>query len=75
MTLNDLVASYSDLLPEPPAHYAEIVRLNPPDFRPSVESFDLSAALANPAASPKLQPLDTVRVFSRSTSNQLPRSG
>ena len=43
----------------------EIVRLNPPDFRPSVESFDLAAALANPAPSPKLQPLDTVRVFSR----------
>ena len=30
-----------------------------------MESFDLAAALANPAASPKLEPLDTVRVFSR----------
>ncbi len=65
MTLKDLIASYGDLLPEPAAHYGEIVRLNPPDFRPSVESFDLSAALANPATSPKLQPLDTVRIFSR----------
>src|SRR6202166_4370056 len=65
MKLTDLVASYSDLLPEPAPHYAEIVRLNAPDFRPSVESFDLSAALANPADSPKLQPLDTVRIFSR----------
>ncbi len=65
MKLTDLLDSYNDLLPEPAAHYAEIVRLNAPDFRPSVESFDLSAALANPAASPKLQPLDTVRVFSR----------
>jgi protein involved in polysaccharide export with SLBB domain len=65
MKLTDLVASYSDLLPEPAAHYGEIVRLNPPDFRPSVESFDLAAALANPAESPKLQPLDTVRIFSR----------
>jgi protein involved in polysaccharide export with SLBB domain len=65
MTLKDLVASYSDLLPEPAAHYGEIVRLNRPDFRPSVESFDLAAALANPAESPKLQPLDTVRIFSR----------
>ncbi len=65
MTLKDLVGSYSDLLPEPAGHYGEIVRLNPPDFRPSVESFDLSAALANPAESPKLQPLDTVRIFSR----------
>ena len=65
MKLTDLVASYSDLLPEPASHYAEIVRLNAPDFHPSVESFDLSAALANPASGPTLQPLDTVRVFSR----------
>jgi protein involved in polysaccharide export with SLBB domain len=65
MKLPDLIGSYKDLLPEPAAHYAEIVRLNPPDFRPSVESFDLSAALADPASAPKLQPLDTVRIFSR----------
>ncbi len=65
MSLSDLIGSYKDLLPEPAGHYAEIVRLNPPDFHPSVESFDLTAALANPASAPKLQPLDTVRVFSR----------
>ena len=65
MKLSDLIASYKDLLPEPAPHYAEIVRLNAPDFRPSVESFDLSAALENPASAPKLQPLDTLRVFSR----------
>ena len=65
MKLSDLIGSYKDLLPEPAPHYAEIVRLNPPDFHPSIESFDLSAALANPASAPKLQPLDTIRVFSR----------
>src|SRR6266850_1491272 len=65
MNLSDLIGSYKDLLPEPAPHYAEIVRLNAPDFHPSVESFDLTAALANPASAPKLQPLDTVRVFSR----------
>ena len=65
MRLSDLIGSYKDLLPEPAPHYAEIVRLNPPDFHPSVESFDLTAALANPASGPKLQPLDTVRIFSR----------
>jgi len=65
MKLSDLIGSYSDLLPEPAPHYGEIVRLNPPDFRPSVESFDLAADLANPAAAPTLKPLDTVRVFSR----------
>ena len=46
MKLTDLLGSYNDLLPEPAPHYAEIVRLNAPDFRPSVESFDLSAALS-----------------------------
>lgn len=65
MKLTDLMSSYKDLLPEPAAKYAEIVRLNPPDYHPSVESFDLAAALANPAAAPKLQPLDTVRIYSR----------
>src|SRR5712692_5916182 len=65
MKLTDLVASYKDLLPEPAEKYAEIVRLNAPDYRPSVESFDLAAALANPAAAPALQPLDTVRIFGR----------
>jgi protein involved in polysaccharide export with SLBB domain len=65
MKLTDLLASYKDVLPEPAAHYAEIVRLNPPDYRPSVESFDLASALADPAKSPKLQALDTVRIFSR----------
>jgi len=65
MKLSDLLGSYGDLLPEPAAHYGEIVRLNAPDFHHSVESFDLSAALSNPATSPTLRPLDTVRIFSR----------
>jgi polysaccharide biosynthesis/export protein len=65
MKLIDLISSYGDLLPEPAPHYAEIVRLNAPDFRPTVESFDLAAALATPASAPTLQAMDTVRVFSR----------
>jgi len=65
MRLGDLVGSFSDLLPEPAAKYAEIIRLNAPDYRPAVESFDLAAALANPPASPVLKPMDTVRIFSR----------
>ena len=65
MRLTDLVASYQDLLPEPAEHYAEIVSLRQPDWRPVVESVDLAAALANPSASPKLAPLDTVRIFGR----------
>jgi polysaccharide export outer membrane protein len=65
MHVTDVISSYKDLLPEPSTRYAEIIRLNPPDFRPSVEGFDLAAALADPAHSPLLEAMDTVRVFSR----------
>jgi protein involved in polysaccharide export with SLBB domain len=65
MKLTDIISSYADLLPEPAPHYGEIIRINPPDFHPSVESFDLKAALADPASAPVLQPLDTIRVYSR----------
>ncbi len=65
MKLTDLISSYADLLPEPAPHYAEIVRLNGPDFHPSIESFDIAAVLANPASAPTLNRLDTVRIFSR----------
>ena len=65
MKFADLVGSYKDLLPEPAAHFAEIIRLNAPDFRPSVESFDLATALARPETAPKIHALDTVRIFSR----------
>src|SRR5271157_3044317 len=65
MKLTDLIASYKDLLPEPAAHYGEIIRLNPPDFHPTVVSFDLAAAMKDPVSAPALQPLDTLRIFSR----------
>jgi polysaccharide biosynthesis/export protein len=65
MRVGDLVASYKDLLPEPATKYAEIIRLNAPDFHPTVESFDLGAAMDSPSISPVLQPMDTVRIFSR----------
>lgn len=65
MHVTDLIGSYKDLLPEPASQYAEIVRINPPDFHPSVESFDLASALQNPSQSPVLKAMDTVRIFSR----------
>ena len=65
MTVADVVTSYRDLLPEPAGHYAEIIRLRQPDWRPVVENFDLKEALANPSTAPKLEPLDTVRIFGR----------
>jgi polysaccharide export outer membrane protein len=65
MKLTDVIASYKDLLPEPSGRYAEIIRLKAPDYRPVVESFNLTKALENPASAPELRPLDTVRIFGR----------
>lgn len=65
MRLADLVSSYKDLLPEPATQYAEIIRLNPPDYSPTVESFNLADALSHPGSSPLLEPLDTVQIFGR----------
>ena len=42
MRVTDVISSYKDMLPEPATQYAEIIRLNAPDFRPSVESFNLT---------------------------------
>lgn len=65
MRVTDLISSYKDLLPEPATQYAEIIRLNAPDFRPTVESFNLADALSHPGSAPVLQPLDTVQIFSK----------
>ena len=63
ITVNELLRSYQDLLPEP-ADHAEIVRLQAPDFRPMTISFQLSDVLVgdDPIT---LQPFDVIRVFSR----------
>jgi polysaccharide biosynthesis/export protein len=65
MRVTDVISSYKDLLPEPANQYAEIIRLNAPDFHPSVEGFDLAEAISNPAEAPLLHAMDTIRVFSR----------
>jgi protein involved in polysaccharide export with SLBB domain len=65
MKLGDLLLSYKDLLPEPATQYGEIIRIAAPDNRPVVHSFNLGAALANPESGPKLEPLDTVRIFGK----------
>jgi protein involved in polysaccharide export with SLBB domain len=72
MKLTDVLASYKDILPEPAAHYGEIIRLNPPDFHPTVVSFDLASAMKDPSSAPSLEPLDTVRIFSRFDFEQAP---
>src|SRR5258708_2276429 len=51
-------------MPEP-ADRAEIVRLRPPDYRPSAIGFNLREVLSGQAAAPELQPFDTIHVFGR----------
>jgi len=65
MRVTDLVASYKDLLPEPALQYGEIIRLSQPDYRPTVQSFNVKDALADPSKAPELKPLDTVQFFGR----------
>jgi protein involved in polysaccharide export with SLBB domain len=63
MTINDLLHSYQDVMPEP-ADHAEIVRLQAPDLRPETISFDLPDVLIG--NSPVLlKPFDVIRIFSR----------
>ncbi|HYV74427.1 MAG TPA: SLBB domain-containing protein [Candidatus Binatia bacterium] len=63
MSLNDVIHSYQDLLPEPSDH-AEIVRLRPPDYRPETLEFSLSEVLIGDDPI-HLQPFDTIRIFGR----------
>jgi len=81
MRITDLIRSYTDLLPEPAARHAEVIRLASPDFAPQVIAFNLADALAGGAEKAKgaepgeprttnaqnmmLQPFDTVRIFGR----------
>ncbi len=65
MRVTDLIASYKDLLPEPALQYGEIIRLSLPDYRPTVQSFSVMEALADPARAPELKPLDTIQFFGR----------
>jgi protein involved in polysaccharide export with SLBB domain len=63
ITVNDLLRSYQDVMPEP-ANHAEIIRLQPPDFRPMTINFDLSEVLSGDDPI-NLQPFDVIRLFSR----------
>ena len=74
MRVTDVIASYKELLPEPATQYAEIIRLNAPDFHPSVESFDLADALANPAQAPVLACRWTRCEFSAGSISRIRRS-
>jgi protein involved in polysaccharide export with SLBB domain len=63
MTINDLLQSYQDVMPEP-ADHVELVRLTPPDFRPETITLSLHDVLIGNESIP-LQPFDLVHIFSR----------
>jgi len=65
MKVTDIIKSYADLLPEPYERHAEIIRLNQPDYTPSVLAFNLRDALAGNEQDILLKPFDTIRVFGR----------
>ncbi|WP_433972540.1 SLBB domain-containing protein [Tunturiibacter lichenicola] len=63
MTLNDVLHSYQDLLPEP-ADHGEIIRLMPPDLRPEAIDFSVPDLLGGNEKI-RLQPFDTIRISGR----------
>jgi protein involved in polysaccharide export with SLBB domain len=63
MKVTDLIHSYQEILPEPSNH-AEIIRMQPPDFRPRTIEIDLASALAGDETI-ALQQFDTVWIFGR----------
>jgi protein involved in polysaccharide export with SLBB domain len=65
MKVSDLIKSYKDVLPEPYKKHAEIIRLNAPDYTPTVLAFNLEDALAGKDQDIALKPMDTIRVFGR----------
>lgn len=65
MKVTDLIKSFSDLLPEPSGSHAEIIRLEPPDFRPVVIGFNLDDVLDGKVPAPSLKAFDTVRIFGK----------
>ena len=67
MRVADLIKAYADLMPEPAQRHAEIIRLDPPDYRPTVIAFNLGDALADKQSEQDLplKPFDTVRIFGR----------
>jgi protein involved in polysaccharide export with SLBB domain len=63
MTINDVLHSYQDVMPEP-ADHAELIRLVAPDFRPVTVSFNLHDALLG-NDSFLIQPYDLIHIFGR----------
>lgn len=67
MRVTDVVKSYQDLLPEPYAAYAEVIRYTLPDSHRVVKPFHLGKALAgDPNEDLGLENLDEIRIYPES---------
>lgn len=71
MKLSDLIRSRDQVLPEP-SEYAEIVRLQAPNYRPAVLTIHPALLGTKGGEDPDLMPLDTVRIYSRYDFEDLP---
>jgi protein involved in polysaccharide export with SLBB domain len=73
MRVADLILPYDNLLPMYYPEMAEILRLDPPEYRPRKLTIDLSLALAgDPGNNLELQEFDELRLFSRDEMEEVP---
>jgi protein involved in polysaccharide export with SLBB domain len=76
MRLSDLLPSFKVLLPEPYLDHAEILRLLPPDRKPTIISFDLGKLLqGDTQENLSLENQDRIVIFGKSSLSELPRVG
>jgi hypothetical protein len=76
MKLSDLIASFEALLPEPYLEHAEIIRLLPPDRKPTIISFNLGELLKGDAQyNLSLQNQDRVIIFPKASLKEVPQVG
>ena len=76
MKLSDLIPSFEALLPEPYLEHAEILRLLPPDRKPTIISFNLGNLLqGDERFNLSLQNQDRVIIFSKSSLREQPQVG
>ncbi len=75
MTLLDLIPSINELLPEPYLKYAHIIRLTPPDFRPSILPVNLEKLYLeqDQTQNLKLQEHDRIVIFSLKEMREVPQ--
>jgi len=73
MRLSDLLLTYDNLLPEFYPEVAQIIRMNPPEYRPEIFTVNLGRALrGDPEHNIELKEYDKVKIFSRQEMEERP---